>query len=146
MVHVKHYSAGVRKGENVVWDHGDVPLSGLRLDGLTGMRELFTAHPDLVAPRLTALIGCTVKVIGDEVRAVRIGRETHFDTASAGLWGTENVGAIVRPNIPSCAAGTHRAEYLHLSQIDVSMLVANPAAPRKTTSSPHNFSPFPHLR
>ncbi|OBZ80001.1 Testis-expressed sequence 10 protein [Grifola frondosa] len=53
IAHLKHYNAGTRK------------------DAILGLRELLEAHPDLINPRLTALVNNCVRIIGDEDASVR---------------------------------------------------------------------------
>ncbi|CCM05152.1 uncharacterized protein FIBRA_07361 [Fibroporia radiculosa] len=53
LAHLKHYNTGTRR------------------DAIIGLRELLEAHPELIAPHLTALINSCVRIIGDEDASVR---------------------------------------------------------------------------
>ncbi|KAI0273534.1 hypothetical protein BC834DRAFT_921576 [Gloeopeniophorella convolvens] len=53
LAHLKHHNSGVKK------------------DALSGLRELFDAHPELVESSLTQLVSACVRLIGDEDANVR---------------------------------------------------------------------------
>lgn len=68
IAHVKHYSAGTRKGGWSYSPHNKSKLRPRLQDALLGLRELLEAHPTLIDSSLTTLLNACVRIIGDEVR------------------------------------------------------------------------------
>lgn len=72
--HLKHYSAGVRKG---VW-RSLFLLQGtclhLSQDAIIGLRELFEDHPDVIVSSLSTTLSNCARIIGDEVSTLILTR------------------------------------------------------------------------
>jgi pre-rRNA-processing protein IPI1 len=70
--HLKHYSAGTRKGASLLCGReskADIFLP----DAILGLRELLEAHRALLDSALPVLINACVRIIADEVCAFPVG-------------------------------------------------------------------------